>query len=105
MKVLVYNLTDPDDKYGWFRKELIIKNTTDIEKLLGFCGNENCLYVTIVDPGNDNILLDEVNLLIENCYKTDVAKIIEILFYEVNDYREELIQQRMANYEANKSIS
>ena len=52
MRVIMFKMDNPSNKYEWWAKDIEVKSLDDLEKLTGCCGNH--LYTEVYQVNSDD---------------------------------------------------
>ena len=80
MKVILFKLDAPGNKYDWFVKDIEIHILADIEKLMGYCANHIYAELYQVDEDDDPAVVKEVKRCLLTWYPETAKDTIMRLF-------------------------
>lgn len=90
MKVIVFKLDTPGNKYEWFVKDIEIKTLDDIEKIAGFCAQHIYAEIYHIDEDDDFALFLNVRKCLSvYCLETAKDTIMRLFTIITKTYNEQ----------------
>ena len=86
MKVILFKLDNPGNKYEWFSKDIEIKTINDIEKIAGYCAVHMYVELYQVDKDDDPVVVEAIRKYITKIYPESAKDIIMVLFKTIGKY-------------------
>ena len=80
MKVILFKLDIPGDKYSWFFHDIEIKVLEDIEKVMGYCAEHIYAELYQIDENDDPVVVERVKEDLPKLYPETAKDIIMRLF-------------------------
>lgn len=80
MKVILFKLDNPGNKYGWWVKDVTIKTSRDVEQIIGVCAEHSYAELYRIYEDDDPVVVEEVKKFIHFTYPTTAKDTILWLF-------------------------
>ena len=80
MKVVLFKLDIPGNKYDWLFRDIEIKILEDIEQIEGYCAKHMYVELYQIDEDDDPAIVEKVKELISALYPETAKDIIMMLF-------------------------
>lgn len=80
MKVILFVLDKPGNKYDWLFKDIEIKTLEDIEQIIGYCAEHIYVELYQIDKDDDPIIVEKVKKYLFKLYPRTSKDTIMRLF-------------------------
>ena len=80
MKVILFKLDAPGNKYEWLFRDIEIKTLEDIEQIIGYCSNHMYVELYQIEEDDDSSLVKEVSRILSIRYPRTAKDTIMRLF-------------------------
>ena len=92
MKVILFKLDNPGNKYEWFVKDIELKGLEDIEKIMGYCAIHIYAELYQIDKDDDPVVVKRVRECLSNWYPETAKDIIMLLFRVIERITEKTLR-------------